>query len=117
MCFGRGPIWHREGYYFPNYPPPDHNLGQILNSDLASSYFPFNTPTVFVFLPVLHPNRSFEISMTIVLILQQGLSESSRSRVSLLHSAQCKMAKMVWNEKFGFKGAVKGAANEKFGVQ
>ena len=63
-------------------------VGQILNSDLASSYFPFNTPTVFVFLPVLHPNRSFEISMTIVLILQQGLSESSRSRVSLLHSAQ-----------------------------
>ena len=62
-------------------------VGQILNSDLASSYFPFNTPTVFVFLPVLHPNRSFEISMTIVLILQQGLSESSRSRVSLLHSA------------------------------
>ena len=32
-------------YFFPNYPPPDHNLGQILNSDLASSYFPFNTPT------------------------------------------------------------------------
>ena len=63
-------------------------VGQILNSDPASSYFPFNTPTVFVFLPVLHPNRSFEISMTIVLILQQGLSESSRSRVSLLHSAQ-----------------------------
>ena len=26
--------------FFPNYPPPDHNLGQILNSDLASSYFP-----------------------------------------------------------------------------
>ena len=62
-------------------------VGQILNSDLASSYTPFNTPTVFVFLPVLHPNRSFEISMTIVLILQQGLSESSRSRDSLLHSA------------------------------
>ena len=29
---------------------------------------------------------------------------------------QCKMAKMVWNEKFGFKGAVKGAVNEKFGI-
>ena len=27
-------------YFFPNYPPPHHNLGQILNSDLASSYFP-----------------------------------------------------------------------------
>ena len=26
--------------FFPNYPPPDHNLDQILNSDLASSYFP-----------------------------------------------------------------------------
>ena len=34
--------------YLPNYPPPDHNLGQILNSDPASSYFPLNTPTVFV---------------------------------------------------------------------
>ena len=71
-------------------------VGQILNSDLASSYFPFNTPTVFVFLPVLHPNRSFEISMTIVLILQQGLSESSRSRVSLLHSAQCNVFVFVF---------------------
>ena len=71
-------------------------MGQILNSDLASSYFPFNTPTVFVFLPVLHPNRSFEISMTIVLILQQGLSESSRSRVSLLHSAQCNVFVFVF---------------------
>ena len=40
LCFGRGPIWHLEGYYSPNYPPPDHNLGQILNSDSASSYFP-----------------------------------------------------------------------------
>ena len=29
----------------PNYPPPDHDLGQILNSDPARSYFPFNTPT------------------------------------------------------------------------
>ena len=75
-------------------------MGQILNSDPASSYFPFNTPT-----------------NAIALILQQGLSESSRSRVSVLHSAQCKIAKMVWNEKFGFKGAAKGAANEKFGVQ
>ena len=53
--------------------------------------FPFNTPTVFVFLPVLHPNRSFEISMTIVLILQQGLSESS-----LLHSAQCNVFVFVF---------------------
>ena len=26
--------------FFPNYPPPDHNLGQILNSDPARSYFP-----------------------------------------------------------------------------
>ena len=65
-----------------------------------SSYFLFSRPT-----------------NAIALILQQGLSESSRSRVSVLHSAQRKMAKMVWNEKFGFKGAVKGAANEKFGVQ
>ena len=24
----------------PNYPPPDHNLGQILNSDPARSYIP-----------------------------------------------------------------------------
>ena len=28
-----------------NYPPPDHNLGQILNSDPARSYSLFNTPT------------------------------------------------------------------------
>ena len=26
--------------FFPNYSPPDHNLGQILNSDPARSYFP-----------------------------------------------------------------------------
>ena len=69
---------------------------KLSKTDLASSYFPFNTPTVFVFLPVLHPNRSFEISMTIVLILQQGLSESSRSRVSLLHSAQCNVFVFVF---------------------
>ena len=30
-------------YFFPNYPPPDHNLGHILNSDLASSYFPLKS--------------------------------------------------------------------------
>ena len=29
-----------EDNFFPNYPPPDHNLGQILNSDPARSYFP-----------------------------------------------------------------------------
>ena len=34
--------------------------------------------------------------MTIVLILQQGLSESSRSRVSLLHSAQCNVFVFVF---------------------
>ena len=33
-------IWREK-----NDPPPDHNLGQILNSDPARSYFPFNTPT------------------------------------------------------------------------
>ena len=27
-------------FLLPNCPPPDHNLGQILNSDPASSYFP-----------------------------------------------------------------------------
>ena len=37
-------------YFFPNYPPPDHNLGQILNSDLASSYFPLVFVFVFVFI-------------------------------------------------------------------
>ena len=26
--------------FYPNYSPPDHNLGQILNSDPARSYFP-----------------------------------------------------------------------------
>ena len=41
-------IWLRLAkflIFFTNYPPPDHNLGQILNSDPARSYFPFNTPT------------------------------------------------------------------------
>ena len=27
-------------FFSPNYSPPDHNLGQILNSDPARSYFP-----------------------------------------------------------------------------
>ena len=35
------PNWaSAEEQFSPNYPPPDHNLGQILNSDPASSYFP-----------------------------------------------------------------------------
>ena len=55
--------------------------GKILNSDPASSYFPFNTPTVFVFLPVLHLNRSFEISMTIALIYNRACL-----RVKILYS-------------------------------
>ena len=32
-------IWRRI-IWKKNYPPPDHNLGQILNSDPARSYFP-----------------------------------------------------------------------------
>ena len=32
-------------FFLPNYSPPDHNLGQILNCNPARSYFPFNTPT------------------------------------------------------------------------
>ena len=31
-------IW--LGFALPNYPHPDHNLGQILNSDPARSYIP-----------------------------------------------------------------------------
>ena len=35
-------------YFIPNFPPPDHNLGQILNSDPASSYFPLEYIRIFV---------------------------------------------------------------------
>ena len=48
-------IW-RQIQIFPNYPPPDHNLSQILNSDLASSYFPLKLKIWLGFAP---PNFLF----------------------------------------------------------
>ena len=46
---------------FPNYPPPDHNLGQILNSDLASSYFPLKLgPHLVPILTNLGPHSMWE---------------------------------------------------------
>ena len=41
--------------FFPNYPPPDHNLGQILNSDPASSYFPLKFADLLKLKYFLHP--------------------------------------------------------------
>ena len=38
--FGEKKLKMLLGFALPNYPHPDHNLGQILNSDPARSYFP-----------------------------------------------------------------------------
>ena len=45
-------IWREQ---IKNYPPPDYNLGQILNSDPASSYFPLKFADLLKLKYFLHP--------------------------------------------------------------
>jgi hypothetical protein len=47
------PNWaSAEEQFIPNYPPPDHNLGQILNSDPARSYFPLKSTGYYISFPL-----------------------------------------------------------------
>ena len=63
------PNWaSAEEQFIPNYPPPDHNLGQILNSDPASSYFPLKFADLLKLKYFLHPWQPVILYYTITTI-------------------------------------------------
>ena len=63
------PNWaSAEEQFSPNYPPPDHNLGQILNSDPASSYFPLKFADLLKLKYFLHPWQPVILYYTITTI-------------------------------------------------
>ena len=81
-------------------------MGQILNSDLASSYFPFNTPTVIVFLPVLSVRKKNLDAQRKLWMLKEkfGINLASKGPP---------MTNLVCNEKFGINRA---SAEAQFGT-
>ena len=54
--------------FFQINPPPDHNLGQILNSDPASSYFPLKFADLLKLKYFLHPWQPVILYYTITTI-------------------------------------------------